>query len=59
MIVDIKICANCNSEFGITKHQRSKQYCSDKCSKGYYTKTNKGRTQCEDLQRKQDDILAT
>lgn len=30
-----RLCPTCNTEFTITKHQKTKRYCSDRCSKGW------------------------
>ena len=41
-VVDTKQCATCGQHFVITKHQKTKRYCSAVCSDGWTKKrTNK------------------
>ena len=40
-IIDTKECAKCGSFFSITKYQKTRKYCSDRCSAGWTKKVEK------------------
>jgi len=35
-----RTCQGCGNEFGITKYQKKKRFCSGRCTNGWYSKTN-------------------
>ena len=48
-IIDTKQCAKCGSFFSITKYQKTRKYCSDRCSKGWTQKKKKTNLLDEDV----------
>lgn len=52
MIIETRECIKCGSFFTITKHQKTRKYCSDRCSKGWTLANGNKRGRPLDKDRK-------
>tara|TARA_X000000368_G_scaffold417857_1_gene415491 strand:+ start:2681 stop:2857 length:177 start_codon:yes stop_codon:yes gene_type:complete len=48
-IIDTKQCVKCGTYFNITKYQKTRKYCSDRCSAGWTKKKEKKNPLDEDV----------